>query len=760
MSISPYEGLQDRVGLEKTKHRRPSAQERLELPELKSAKRRSSNRNDGGKSMQVAALQKQLALATYSLELAKRRVIHLNADINKANAERYTAINTKGTVEEKNTSVTVELPKANGKLEDNLDKALHKLGGLLTENDKVKGRITKIRMDRNSVNRNIDAMKEELSVTKRKLIEVMNAVDSGSRESSKTKQQARYVRAEVEAEQEESIRLVNEIKGSFENELRIQREYETLRSHTRSLSQGESSSLLGTGTQASTKLMVADGEETFCETTLQCRILKISFLNAIQRRHIQEQVSKREVIERAFDMIQTSTGISDVEEIIKVFVEMDKDNYSMLSYINNLQEQIGEAEANNKRLRELMNKYLPLMNTTTPTQRPHKRASVLLGSEIARSRRTVLDGNMELQILIDLLANRIEPKVEKMVEDLESFVKSVNGSIKRNEKHVVFPNTLERITELLLLFPDFLPFNCPLRRPPQLFEEGLGIDDWWAPLPRARQQADGGKPGRSRTVMRYLIEHHQGPSPQLRRLPTQTGLTESHRRGIDGTPRELPSAAHLNVESDDEDLENRPLTHDELRYHALESAAARKNRINTRGRNFNFGRRQSKESVATTRVHSRRGPTNAVNVKRSKTYGGMSPTGGGVMPLRPTPPTRPIARHGRRPNRVMREASEKYSDKIEEDGGELLGDDDDATTNPIAEENDTRTAKERAVAGILAAYRSGELDPIAQRFAAMKRSSTEPPIDGAFGGSSSASPLSPCSFQSATSSSSDINTHE
>merc|ERR1719407_99560 len=96
--------------------------------------------------------------------------------------------------------------------------------------------------------------------------------------------------------------------------------------------------------------MVADEEEAFSEPAMHRRILKLSFLNCIQRRHIKQHTKNIEVFEQAFATIKSSTGISDIEEIVKIFVKLEERNYSLLTYVNQLNREIEALEKRNKEL--------------------------------------------------------------------------------------------------------------------------------------------------------------------------------------------------------------------------------------------------------------------------------------------------------------------------------------------------------------------------------------------------------------------------
>merc|ERR1740121_1809784 len=96
--------------------------------------------------------------------------------------------------------------------------------------------------------------------------------------------------------------------------------------------------------------MVADEEEAFSESLMHRRILKLSFLNTIQRRHIRQHQKNIEVFEQAFATIKSSTGISDIEEIVKIFIGLEQRNFSLLTYVNQLNREIESIEIRNKEL--------------------------------------------------------------------------------------------------------------------------------------------------------------------------------------------------------------------------------------------------------------------------------------------------------------------------------------------------------------------------------------------------------------------------
>merc|ERR1719428_2262020 len=104
--------------------------------------------------------------------------------------------------------------------------------------------------------------------------------------------------------------------------------------------------------KSKTRGLKADEEENFNSTAVMRRILKLAFLNAIQRRHIRQHQKNIEVFEQAFATIKSTTGISDIEEIVKIFVVLEQRNFSLLTYVNELNSSIESFDKHNRNLDE------------------------------------------------------------------------------------------------------------------------------------------------------------------------------------------------------------------------------------------------------------------------------------------------------------------------------------------------------------------------------------------------------------------------
>merc|ERR1719253_477366 len=111
------------------------------------------------------------------------------------------------------------------------------------------------------------------------------------------------------------------------------------------------------GRKSKTRGLKADEEENFNSTAVMRRILKLAFLNAIQRRHIRQHQKNIEVFEQAFATIKSTTGIHEIEEIVKIFVGLEQRNFSLLTYVNTLNREIESIEIRNRDLQNQLKNY-------------------------------------------------------------------------------------------------------------------------------------------------------------------------------------------------------------------------------------------------------------------------------------------------------------------------------------------------------------------------------------------------------------------
>jgi hypothetical protein len=215
----------------------------------------------------------------------------------------------------------------------------------------------------------------------------------------------------------------------------------------------------GAGTGKKKGYMVADEEDKFSDQVMYRRILKLAFLNTIQRRHIKQHQKNIEVFEQAFATIKSTTGISDIEDIVKIFVKLEERNFSLLTYVNQLNREIESIELKNRDLKG---------------QRDQHRSF----EEMTREKKDVLVSSLERQMQQTVLAQEdLEQDIKNKLEVLEairpSCIKACEQLRKSFGPHpaIPFPNResstigefLTYIEKQVLLYSDNIPPDAPMK---------------------------------------------------------------------------------------------------------------------------------------------------------------------------------------------------------------------------------------------------------------------------------------------------------
>jgi hypothetical protein len=205
--------------------------------------------------------------------------------------------------------------------------------------------------------------------------------------------------------------------------------------------------------------MVADEEDKFSDQVMYRRILKLAFLNTIQRRHIKQHQKNIEVFEQAFATIKSTTGISDIEDIVKIFVKLEERNFSLLTYVNQLNREIESIDLKNRDLK---------------AQRDQHRSF----EEMTREKKDLLVSSLERQMQQTVLAQEdLEQDIKNKIEVLEairpSCIKACEQLRKAFGPHpsIPFPNResstvgelLTYIEKQVLLYADNIPADAPMK---------------------------------------------------------------------------------------------------------------------------------------------------------------------------------------------------------------------------------------------------------------------------------------------------------
>merc|ERR1719253_1897634 len=301
-----------------------------------------------------------------------------------------------------------------------------------------------------------------------------------------------------------------------------------------------------------TQGLKADEEENFNSTAVMRRILKLAFLNAIQRRHIRQHQKNIEVFEQAFATIKSTTGISDIEEIVKIFVSLEQRNFSLLTYVNNLNREIEAFEKKNRNLNERLQSQKSL------EQDSEKRRTDTL-AELKQQIHTTeasTKENLEQATHQQNVLESCRPSVQAILKTVEKENRGFGGQPAPESNDNVLA-WLTYIEKTLTQWKDFLPETKDTKNYKannKNYKYTVGNQVLGLPVKKQNQQ------------MQPLVKVNELPSAASA-LQDQTAA---------GVRSGAAAGREEDSDTDEEDMQNHPWTRQELRDKAQASVAKRK----------------------------------------------------------------------------------------------------------------------------------------------------------------------------------------
>jgi len=324
-----------------------------------------------------------------------------------------------------------------------------------------------------------------------------------------------------------------------------------------------------TGVQKKKELIIPEEETTFSEGEMMRRIMKTAFLNCIQRRHIKQHQKSIEVFEQAFSTIKQSTGIEHIEEIVKIFVNLESRNFSLLTYVNVMNREIEALEGvrRERRLGEDMRQQAEQQHEEARQQALADIQRQLQSSTLAiqEGHEAIVQHRDLIEELIPILleiSQRIEQEFEKL-RTAGSSPAEDGLRLPAELREETMPECLEVIEIALGRFRDLLPGNA-------------GEKDGAFPCTALGSV-------RSLPPKRLTAQSQNQPLVKQQELPSAFSLVTDEQ----GNPTQkrahaqmtaVQKAELLDEESDEEDFDRGPLKIKDLRARAEQSANKRKRR--------------------------------------------------------------------------------------------------------------------------------------------------------------------------------------
>lgn len=487
----------------------------------------------------------EIEVTTRKLELEKRRLNKLDEDVKRARTEYDDKVlpakkkkdqkdKYKEILEASEKQPTTH-PLAVKKLEGRLAKVTSTLNGLKHENKEARDKIDQIRRERLQMNQVFKKLNEDIKENIHFIKNINSETDEVRNKNKEANEKIDTLKKNVDKERKD-------FKGSVQKLLEQKKERETEKKEMEVRLFKETSS-------KNRSFIVAPEEDEFSDSGFMKRILKLAFLNTIQRRHIKQHQKNIEVFEQAFATIKSTTGISDIEEIVKIFVKLEERNFSLLTYVNTLNREIESLEKRNRELSEQIKaqKELELEGEQRRKEKLEELKSQIQSTTLV-SEENIHSFEQHAEIL-----EKCKPLILGISKTVEKENRGFGGQVPSETSDDNILSWLSYIERSLTQWRDFLPETKDTRH--------------FKPFPYTV----------GAQVKMLAPKKHTHPPPQLLRpgdLPNAT-LVQEGAQGARG-----PVRPDGDSDSDEEDYGDHPWSRQELKDKTLASLAKRRKHKN------------------------------------------------------------------------------------------------------------------------------------------------------------------------------------
>lgn len=324
------------------------------------------------------------------------------------------------------------------------------------------------------------------------------------------------------------------------------------------------------GVQKKKELIIPEEETSFSESEMMRRIMKTAFLNCSQRRKIRQHQKSIEVFEQAFQTIKQSTGIEHIEEIVKIFVNLESRNFSLLTYVNVMNREVETLEGIR---RERQQQDKAKHQADQRHEQVRHRALGDIQRQLEAASQATHDGQEALS------------QHQKLMEEMIPTVYEVGRLIEQEFQELLASGATLSAEEMLRLPSELREETLPEWL--ELIETGLGR--FRELLPEGADK-DGAFPHTALSSVKGLTAKRHGHSHHNPTLVKQQELPSALNLAMDEQGNPTQKRAHvqmtaaqkaelLDEESEEEDFEKGPLQLKDIRSRAEQSAARRKTRL-------------------------------------------------------------------------------------------------------------------------------------------------------------------------------------
>jgi len=276
----------------------------------------------------IVKLQRDLDNYTRKLEQEKRRLFSLEEAHNivlKEFRDRKTRMD-KMTSPSKAEKKQLDIQVSN--LQNQLEQSLTKYNEILAANQKLRGEVDVVRRERVTYEKVRNTMEEELRIINDQTIDQATKHDKLQELAEKMKKKILNLKEKNDHDQTVYVTEYERLQQKYKEDV-INKRKDT---RERALKSREKLENLDT------------------QALLKRRLQRIILSNKEKVKVIDQYRKNMAVIDEAFHVIQESSGITDIEEIMNTFIKSEEQNYSLFNYVNVLTQDLDFLEENNKDL--------------------------------------------------------------------------------------------------------------------------------------------------------------------------------------------------------------------------------------------------------------------------------------------------------------------------------------------------------------------------------------------------------------------------
>ncbi|GAQ87539.1 hypothetical protein KFL_003590130 [Klebsormidium nitens] len=287
---------------------------------------------------QIAKLQDQADMFTRKIELEKRRVAELDKQIQQMNAkimEQRKKMGGVNAAKENNAQISKQIKI----LENRLDKALVKYNEAVAHNKALRENIDNLRRERLVFDQIYKKLERELQEKKREMAHIIEISNLAYESRDAAVNEMAALKAQADKEQ-----------AAFEAEWK---ELGKLIEHDRRMKDMMKSREKTAPPEPEKKGDMSVEEEQ----KLKKKVIRGNWNIAKDKVAQAVSLEKVQSYGEAFAKIQEATGITDIDELVTTFINAEDQNFSLFNYVNELNQEIEKLEEQIADIKAEIEKY-------------------------------------------------------------------------------------------------------------------------------------------------------------------------------------------------------------------------------------------------------------------------------------------------------------------------------------------------------------------------------------------------------------------